>query len=61
MSTSLRNDELATLRELIRQEARRLGYGSQYSEANLPVWPRRLKRLRCVIRKLDTRSDLPPE
>jgi hypothetical protein len=51
----LTDREKATLRRLVRAEAVRLGYGSQYcdyGDGNRSNWPRRLKHLRRIAGKL---------
>lgn len=48
----LTNGQYAMVRMLIYKEAKALGYGSKYHEWNHPEWPRRLKQLRIIARKL---------
>lgn len=46
--------EWAMVRELIRAEARRIGYGTLYTEPPRwsLKWPRRLYQLRTIMRKI---------
>ena len=51
---NLRYVDIGTLLNLVRQEARRLGYGKRYSDDNASAWPARLKHLQKIARKLRT-------
>lgn len=53
----LTDKELATLRRLVRQEARRLGYSTEYFDddtwpGSRHDWPPALRRLRTLMVKL---------
>ena len=58
MNTELTNGQRNILLAMVRREARSLGYGNEYDYYNHAKWPRRLKQLDRVARKLeDTETD----
>lgn len=63
MRVDLTRSDMALLRELVRRDARRVGYGTMYhgddgQSGGPQEWPPRLKALRRVIRKLMDTSDV---
>lgn len=52
MYPQLTDREIATLLTLVRREARSDGYDSKWFMDNRPRWPRSLKRLHVIARKL---------
>lgn len=52
MQVQLTEKDVTRLLTLIRQEARRSGYGNRFFEWDRSTWPHGLKRLRTIARKL---------
>ena len=52
MTETLTKGQGEILRALLFQEARRLGFGTQYTERNRDEWPKRLRDLQMIILKL---------
>lgn len=48
----LTREHRALLWTLVRKEAMSLGYGKHYTEMNQRTWPRKLRELRTIARKL---------
>lgn len=55
---NLTDKELGMIRALVRREAHELGYGTTYFSSGRRWWPRRLKDLTALIRKLNHELDL---
>lgn len=52
MNQDLTRGQLHMLLHLVRKEAREIGYGTTYSSFDERTWPRRLKQLELLARKL---------
>jgi hypothetical protein len=48
----LTDDEIGMLLNLVRDDARLLGFGTAYTDQNKKDWPRRLKKLLTIANKL---------
>lgn len=52
MNGELTDKQIGTLLNLVRKEARSLGWGDMYHDANKPKWPARLKQLNSIAETL---------
>ena len=57
MKDNLTDEQLRILIHLVRREVRYEGYGSAWFSDNRSCWPRRLKRLHVIARKLNNMKE----